>query len=101
MIYVSFIYADKSGARFDEDYYLKKHLPRVRDLWNGRGLMELTPLVRLRDNPSAGPYRAISMLKFSSEAAYNEALANGGAELIADIKNFTNIEPAAQLSREL
>ena len=101
MIYVSFLYADKSGARFDEDYYLKKHLPRVRELWDARGLVNLTPLVRLKEDGSAGPFRAMSILKFSSEAAYNDALAHGGAELIADVKNFTDIVPAAQLSREL
>jgi uncharacterized protein (TIGR02118 family) len=101
MIYVSFIYSEKSGAKFDEDYYLKTHIPRVRELWNSRGLISITPLVRLKDDGSSGPLRAISMLKFSSEADYKNALANGGAELIADIKNFTDIEPSAQLSREI
>ena len=101
MIYVSFVYADKPGARFDETYYVNKHLPRVRELWSKRGLVELAPLVRINDDPQSGPYRAISMLTFTSEEAYQDALANGGAELVSDITNFTDIRPAAQISRKL
>lgn len=101
MIYVSFIYPQKAGARFDEDYYVNKHLPRVRALWTDRGLVKLVPLVALSKDTSASPYRAISMLEFTSEEAYKDALAHGGEELIADIANFTNIEPVAQLSRAL
>ena len=101
MIAVSFIYPDREGARFDEAYYTQKHLPRVRELWESLGLESVTPLVRVDDSQDSGPFRAISMLYFASLEQYKNALANGGAELIADIQNFTDIQPIAQISRQL
>jgi uncharacterized protein (TIGR02118 family) len=101
MIAVSFIYPAIEGAFFDEHYYVSKHIPRVRELWEPLGLQLITPLARLEGAAEFGPFRALSMLHFDSLGRYNAALAKGGAELIADIANFTDIEPITQISRHI
>jgi uncharacterized protein (TIGR02118 family) len=101
MVMISFIYPDAKGARFDEAYYVQKHLSRVRELWAPLGLESVTPLVRIDGNQESGPFRAVSMLRFASLEHYQHALANGGAELLADVANFTDIKPFPQISKEL
>jgi uncharacterized protein (TIGR02118 family) len=101
MIAVSFIYPAKEGASFDERYYTDTHIPRVRELWEPIGLRSIVPFARLEDSANFGPFRALSMLHFDSLEQYDAALAKDGAELIADIANFTDIQPITQISRQI
>jgi uncharacterized protein (TIGR02118 family) len=101
MITVSFLYPDREGAVFDEAYYTGRHIPRVQELWSRIGLTDIAAFARIDDAAASGPFRAISMLSFESREQYDAALAHGGAELMADIANFTNIKPIAQISRTI
>jgi uncharacterized protein (TIGR02118 family) len=99
MINLSVLYPHKDGARFDLDYYLTKHMPLVRERCGAalkavsveQGLAGVAP-----DSPPA--FVAVTHLGFASVDELQSVLGAHGAELMADVPNFTNIEPALQVS---
>ncbi len=97
MILVSVMYP--AGPRFDHDYYLKTHMPLVRERWSGLGLHEAT-VVTGQGTPDGGaaPFQVIALLKFESADAFAKAAAAHGAEIFADIPNFTEAQAQVQIN---
>jgi uncharacterized protein (TIGR02118 family) len=99
LITVSVFYPRKQGARFDIDYYCDRHIPLVRrelapalkDVEIHHGLAGAAP-------NAPPPYVAMVHLRFDSVAAYEKAFETGGAAILADIPNYTDIEPVIQVS---
>lgn len=98
MVKLSVMYPHRDGAKFDLDYYLTKHLGLVQEHWGGlvqdayvaRGLGGGAP----GDPPT---YHIMTQVSFASMEQLNEAL--GRAQpLLADIPNFTDIQPVMQVS---
>lgn len=103
MIRVNVIYPARQGARFDFDYYLKRHIPMVKDRLSGVGLSTITvdrgvgPMM-----PGADlPYACVASLQFPSSESVQQALAAHGAEILGDIQNYTDIQPVMQLGEVL
>lgn len=103
MIVVSVMYPHQDGARFDWDYYLSVHLPLVRDAFGATGMASANALKGLpAADGSPPPFTAIAMLRFPDMAAV--AATMGGpraAEVMADLKNFTDMTPMRQVSEFL
>lgn len=99
MIKVSIFYPNQSGSRFDFDYYFEKHMPmsieRLSPALKGvsveRGLHLETPGLQT-------PYVAMAHFLFDSAESFFGAFNEHGAELTADIANYTNLEPIIQIS---
>ena len=101
MILVTVLYPKTDSSHFDHDYYLAKHIPLVRATWSGLGL-ERVDLMRGVGALDGGPhaYELIGLLSFRSSEDVQKALAVGAA-VMADIPNFTNVEPVIQLSEPI
>lgn len=97
MIVVSVVYP--ATSRFDLDYYTRHHMKLVRERWSDMGLREAR-LLRGTSGPdgSAAQFTLIALLTFGSAQELQAALAKHGAELFADIKNFTDVQPTVQLN---
>ena len=99
MICVTVLYPRITGARFDWAYYVEKHIPMVRQKLGAalkgvrieRGLAGEAP-------DSAAPYEAVVDLLFDSVEAFQAAFGAAEAEIVADIPNYTSIEPVVQIS---
>ncbi len=101
MIRVSVVYASGPGTKFDWDYYMGKHIPAVK---------KLTPmgLVRVEvDKGMAGaqpgapaPFLCMAHLHFNNMNDMQKCMAGSG-ELMADVPNFTNVQPQIQISEIL
>jgi uncharacterized protein (TIGR02118 family) len=99
MIKVSVFYPNNEGARFDMDYYLHKHIPMVRQkmaaAMKGMGVeqgiaggMPGAPL----------PYRVIAHMTFDSMEAYQAAFGPHAQTIMADVPNYTDLQPVVQIS---
>jgi uncharacterized protein (TIGR02118 family) len=99
MIKVSVLYPKKDGGRFDMDYYLATHMPLVRQRL-GATLKGMSVEQGLAGGApgSPAPFAAMGHLLFETSGAFQSAMAAHGAEFMADIPNFTNIEPTIQVS---
>lgn len=91
MIRLTVFYPKTEGATFDHDYYRNKHVPLAVKTW---GLSEAEI-----DKGIDGPWEAAVHFKFESLEAMGAAMNNPGTgEVMADVANYTNIQPALQTS---
>lgn len=98
MIKVSVYYPNSSGARFDMDYYVAKHLPMVQSKI-GPALKAVAAEKGIAGGaPGApAPYIAVGHLTFDSVEAFQAAFAPHAPAIMADVANYTNVEPVIQI----
>lgn len=84
-------YPRHEGAHFDADYYRDTHIPLVEESWAAIGL---TGAQILWPADAAQPFAAMVVLAFRDAAAIDAAMASPAtAAVMADVANFTNIQP--------
>ena len=100
MIRVSVHYPSKAGAKFDHAYYAQKHMALVRQRLGGLGLIRAEVDKGLGGGApgSAAPYVCIGHVYFNSLAEFQKGMGQHGAEIMADITNYTTIQPTMQIS---
>jgi uncharacterized protein (TIGR02118 family) len=99
MIVVSVMYPASAGAKFDMDYYREKHIPLVGARWNAGGLREVKVLHGVGAPGGGEPvYSVIALLTFDSAAAFDQAVAQHGKEILGDIPNFSTVQPLIQVN---
>ena len=99
MIRLSVMYPHGSDSRFDMDYYTQKHMPLVRDRLGPACKGIAADLGLGGGQPgSPPPYMAVGYLLFESVEEFQRAFGPHAQELMADIPNFTNVQPTIQVS---
>jgi uncharacterized protein (TIGR02118 family) len=84
-------YPKTGGDRFDRDYYVATHLPLVVSKWRQYGLSSAEAYFPAGDGATE---RAIAVLTFASDEAIGVALGSPETPVVlADLPNFTDIEP--------
>lgn len=100
MLRISVLYANEQGKKFDLDYYVKKHMKLVHDRIGALGLvrMEVDRGVAGGAPGAPAPFACVGHLYFNSLAEFQSAMGKHGRELVADVPNFTDIQPQFQIS---
>ncbi len=90
MLRCTVIYPNKDGARFDFDYYLKKHIPLANEVLGGK--FEVSKGL---PGPDGKPpaYLCIATIKVPSPADFAARNEKRGGELMADVTNYTDVIP--------
>ncbi|WP_322052905.1 EthD family reductase [Paraburkholderia bannensis] len=84
-------YASVEGGTFDREYYLSTHAPLVGSAWGEFGLQSAEVLF---PSSTTQPFVCMAILRFSDQIGIDAALSSTKtAEVIGDVKNFTNITP--------
>ena len=93
MIRFSVFYPETEGATFDHDYYVNKHVPLAAKTWGlDAGQTQI-------DKGLSGPYVAAVHFTFDSPDALNAAMGSPGTgDVMADMANYTTIQPVVQTS---
>lgn len=99
MIKVSVLYPAGANTKFDMDYYTKSHMPMVQSTLGSacksfaveQGISGPTP----GSQPS---YVAMGHLYFDTLEAFQSGFAQHASKFLADIPNYTNIQPVIQVS---
>jgi len=99
MIKVTVFYPAGENEKFDMDYYCKSHMPMVQQKL-GAACKSMAVEQGLGGGaPGAPPtYAAMGHLYFDSVAAFEAAFASHAAAIMADLPNYTNIQPVIQIS---
>ena len=103
MIKVSVFYPKKDGTRFDENYYLNKHMPMVRERLSPLGLVE-APVDKGLAGGGEGdppPFYFVANLVFNKLEDFQSGMQAHGEEIMSDIPNYTDTEPVIQVSEML
>ena len=99
MIKVSAFYPNRTDATFDMQYYVEKHIPLLLDRCGGD--VALGGVERALAGGAFGlepPYCAVGHLLFDSRAIMERSFGQHIPELLADVPNFTNVQPIVQIS---
>jgi uncharacterized protein (TIGR02118 family) len=99
MIKVTVFYPNREGGKFDMDYYCSSHMPMVREKLGSvckgvaveQGLSGAAP-------GSRPAFIAMGHLYFDSLDAFQSAFAPHAPTFMADVRNYTDIEPQIQIS---
>jgi uncharacterized protein (TIGR02118 family) len=99
MIKVSVLYPDRDGSTFDMNYYSSKHIPMVREKLGAackgvaveQGVSGATP-------GSRPAFVAMGHLYFDSVGDFQSAFGPHANAIMADIPNYTDIQPTIQIS---
>ena len=99
MIKVSVLYLAGDNTRFDMDYYCRSHMPMVQQKL-GVACKRIAAEQGIGGaTPGAPPaYAAMGHLWFDSVAEFQAAFAPHAGEIMADIPNYTDIQPVIQIS---
>ena len=99
MIKVSVMYPNNDGGRFDIDYYCTGHMDLVREKL-GAACKRIAVDYGLGGGaPGSQPtYVAIGHLHFDSVDVFQAAFGPHADVIMADLANFTNIQPTIQIS---
>ena len=100
MIRVAVLFPKTSESHFDMDYYLSKHVPMTKSKLQTLGIpveAEVDQGVGAVTPGEPAPYAAIGYLLFEKMEDLQKGLAAHGAEIMADIPNFTNVQPQIQI----
>ncbi|MFQ5754069.1 MAG: EthD family reductase, partial [bacterium] len=93
------LYPNAERKKFDIEYYCTKHAKFVTDLLGDAlqgasiesGLSGDTP-----DSPA--PFAAIATMYFNSLESFQQSFGPNADKIMADLPNFTDIEPMVQIS---
>jgi uncharacterized protein (TIGR02118 family) len=99
MIEVMILYPKSEGSRFDMDYYSNRHIPMVREKLGAacKGIAVKEGLGG--PEPGSSPsFVALGHLLFDSLEVFQEAFAPHAEAFMADIPNYTNIQPLVQIN---
>jgi uncharacterized protein (TIGR02118 family) len=99
MIKVSVLYPNNEGSKFDMSYYCGSHIPMVQEKLGAackgvaveQGMAGATP-------GSRPAFVAMGHLYFDSVAAFQSAFGPHANHIMADIPNYTDIQPTIQIS---
>ena len=99
MIKVSVFYPNSEGSTFDMDYYCNNHMPMIQG-FVGEALYGVSVDAGLAGmEPGAPPaYVATGYMLFDSVETFQAAFGPHAEKTMADIPNYTNIEPIIQIS---
>ncbi|MBA2127230.1 EthD family reductase [Hyphomicrobium methylovorum] len=99
MIKVSVFYPNTPGARFDHEYYRDKHMPMVQTKM-GANCKRYTVDKGIAGGAPGAPAPFIGMCHIYCEsvAAFQAGFGPHAAEIMADIKNYTDLSPVIQIS---
>jgi uncharacterized protein (TIGR02118 family) len=99
MIKVSVLYPAGASAKFDMDYYCKNHIPMVQQKLGAACKSVAVEQGLGGGAPGAPPtYAAMGHLYFASVSDFQTAFAPHADAIMADIPNYTNIQPVIQIS---
>ncbi len=98
MIRIAAAYPRQTGKKFDIDYYIKTHLPMVRQKFGPFGLKKIE-VDKGVESPGGGvsPFFVIGYLYFDTLANFQKGFSAVGKEIMADISIYTDVVPVIQI----
>jgi uncharacterized protein (TIGR02118 family) len=99
MIKVSVLYPNNEGSKFDMSYYCNSHIPMVQQKLGTACKAVAVEQGVSGPTPGSRPaFVAMGHLFFDSAADFQAAFGPHAKNIMADIPNYTDIQPTIQIS---
>lgn len=96
------MYPNEEGKKFDIDYYVNKHVPMLEELLGDSTIgLSLEKGVAGPVPGSPATYHVVANLYFESIEDFQNAFGPNAGKISADVANYTDIKPVAQISEVL
>lgn len=96
MIKYSVLYPNIENGTFDHDYYRNVHLPLIKEKMGE--YCHSYAIDKIQDNaPADTPFIAACHIYCHSMEDFEKGMKDHAAEFVADVANFTNIEPVKMI----
>ena len=100
MIKVSVMYPHQPGARFYHDYYRDTHMPLAKARMGDACLYYTVDKGLAGGTPGSAPtYVAMCHFFCDSVESFQAAFGPHTGEILADISNYTDLQPVMQISQ--
>ena len=100
MVKISIFYPNEEGKKFNMDYYVNNHIPMVMEKFGQAVKGGSVDQGLAGADPNSKPiYVAMSHILFDSVEEYQKAFGAHMEAILADIPNYTDIQPAIQISK--
>ncbi len=101
MIRVSIYYPNTTASKFNLEYFLTQHVPLVEGRLRPVGLerVEIDEGIATPKPDDPVPFSVVEHLVFNNFEEMQTALGENSEMLMADVPNFTNVEPMVQINR--
>jgi uncharacterized protein (TIGR02118 family) len=99
MVKVCVLYPNDEGSSLDMNYYMKSHIPLVQKRV-GPACKQITVELGISGaQPGTKPaFSLIANMLFDSVETFQAAFGPHAAEILADIANYTKVQPIVQIS---
>ena len=85
-------YPGDARTRFDREYYVRQHLPLVKEAWGPHGLETVAAFFPAGDGAGT---MAVCVCGFRDEAAMQAAIGSAQTpRVMADVERFTDAKPS-------
>jgi uncharacterized protein (TIGR02118 family) len=99
MISVNVLYRHTDSIKFNMNYYLDTHIPLISKLLGAALKGVLVQQGTGGGAPGSPPeFAVITVLRFDSQESFQAAFGPHAAVVMADLVNFTNVEPSIQFN---
>ena len=99
MIKVSVFYPNNEGSKFDMHYYCNSHIPMVRQKLGAACTGAAVEQGVAGPTPGSRPtFVAMGHIYFESVEAFQTSFSPHAKSIMADIPNYTDIQPTIQIS---
>lgn len=99
MIKLTVMYPNSADVKFDKDYYKNQHSQLLKNLLGDAIISSDINMGISGANPDQpAPYVVIANLVFKSMASFQQSFGANAEKILADLQNFTNVKPDAQIS---
>jgi uncharacterized protein (TIGR02118 family) len=99
MITVNVLYRHSDSLRFNMNYYLDTHIPLIRSLLGAALKGVLVQQGIGGGAPGSLPeFAVITVLRFESMEAFQAVFPPHAPAVMADLANFTDVQPSIQFS---
>jgi uncharacterized protein (TIGR02118 family) len=99
MIKVSVMYPNTPGSRFDHAYYRDKHMPLLKARMGAACKSYTVDKVMAGGTPgSAATYVGMCHIFCDSVESFQAGFGPHAKEIMADIANYTDLQPVIQIS---
>jgi uncharacterized protein (TIGR02118 family) len=102
LIRIATLYPNTPGSHFDHNYYLQVHFPLAMRLLAPYGMrkVEMNRVLEGMDPAQPAPYHCMGLLYFDSVEDFRKGMAAHGAEISADVPNYTSVRGTVVICEE-
>ena len=99
MIKLTVMYPNSEDLKFDKEYYTTQHSQLLSDLLGDAVIAsDINMGISGASSEQSAPYIVIANLTFESQETFQNSFGANAENILADLPNFTNVQPQVQIS---